>query len=152
MQVMAHRQVCVFPAIMVTRQCARSGHGALWKMTISYLAMLDPSSQGQSTTLSSSRTPSSSPILVRGSTATTCPTMSASSTSPTPPPGCATCSSWVRASRLWGCEWPLPCSGEIVSAAGGDYTSLAVSGGVVAVHIQWLCNLDYDFLQYCLPK
>ena len=100
MQVMVHRQDCVSPAVMVTKQCARSGHGALWKMTISYLAMLDLSSPGQSTTLSSSRTPSSSPILVRGSIATTCPTMSASSTSPTPPPGCATCSSWVRASRL----------------------------------------------------
>jgi len=42
--------------------------------------------------------------------------------------------------------------GAIVAAAGGNYTTLAVNGGVVAVHIQWICNLDWDFLQYCLPK
>ena len=42
--------------------------------------------------------------------------------------------------------------GDLVLAAGGDYDSLATRGGVVAVHIQWLCDLDWDFQQYCLPK
>ena len=42
--------------------------------------------------------------------------------------------------------------GDIVSAAGGNYTSLSVGGGVVAVHIQWSCDLDWDFFTYCLPK
>ena len=37
-------------------------------------------------------------------------------------------------------------------AAGGDYTRLSVGGGVVAIHIQWICNLDWDFMKYCLPK
>ena len=26
------------------------------------------------------------------------------------------------------------------------------SGGVVAIHIQWICNLDFDFEENCLPK
>ena len=42
--------------------------------------------------------------------------------------------------------------GDIVLAAGGDYTSLATMGGVVAVHIMWICDLDWDFAKYCLPK
>ena len=42
--------------------------------------------------------------------------------------------------------------GDIVLAAGGDYTSLATMGGVVAVHIMWICDLDWDFTKYCLPK
>ena len=43
-------------------------------------------------------------------------------------------------------------SGDIVAAAGGNYSTLAVTGGVVAIHIQWLCNLDFDFYQNCLPR
>ena len=43
-------------------------------------------------------------------------------------------------------------AGDMVEAAGGNYTQLAVSGGVVAVHIQWICNLDWDFFKYCLPR
>ena len=39
-----------------------------------------------------------------------------------------------------------------MSAAGGDYKTLSISGGVVAVHIQWICNLDWDFMENCLPK
>ena len=39
--------------------------------------------------------------------------------------------------------------GDILSVAGGDYNTLAISGGVVAVHIQWICNLDLDFMQHC---
>ena len=42
--------------------------------------------------------------------------------------------------------------GDMVTAAGGNYSQLSVSGGVVAIHIQWLCNLDWDFMKYCLPK
>jgi len=42
--------------------------------------------------------------------------------------------------------------GDMVLAAGGNYTQLSISGGVVAVHIEWTCNLDWDFEQYCLPK
>ena len=40
----------------------------------------------------------------------------------------------------------------MVEAAGGDYEKLSVTGGVVAVHIQWICNLDFDFMEHCLPK
>ena len=29
---------------------------------------------------------------------------------------------------------------------------MAISGGVVALSIAWHCNLDYDFMEYCLPK
>ena len=42
--------------------------------------------------------------------------------------------------------------GDMVRAAGGNYTQLSISGGVVAVHIEWICNLDWDFDKYCLPK
>jgi len=42
--------------------------------------------------------------------------------------------------------------GDMVRAAGGDYNKLSVGGGVVAIHIQWICNLDWDFMKYCLPK
>ena len=27
-----------------------------------------------------------------------------------------------------------------------------IAGGVVAVHVEWSCNLDWDFNKYCLPK
>ena len=40
----------------------------------------------------------------------------------------------------------------MVTAAGGNYRQLSVSGGVVAIHIQWICNLDWDFMRHCLPK
>ena len=39
-----------------------------------------------------------------------------------------------------------------MTAAGGDYSQLATRGGVVAVHIQWICNLDWDFMKHCLPR
>ena len=42
--------------------------------------------------------------------------------------------------------------GDMVAAAGGNYTQLSISGGVVAVPIEWICNLDWDFQKYCLPK
>ena len=43
-------------------------------------------------------------------------------------------------------------TGDMVEAAGGNYSTLATTGGVVAVHIQWKCNLDFDFLKNCLPE
>jgi hypothetical protein len=43
-------------------------------------------------------------------------------------------------------------AGEIVEAAGGNYSILAITGGVVAVHIEWICNLDFDFHNNCLPR
>ena len=43
-------------------------------------------------------------------------------------------------------------AGDMVTAAGGNYSTLAATGGVVAIHIQWKCNLDFDFLQNCLPE
>jgi hypothetical protein len=27
-----------------------------------------------------------------------------------------------------------------------------LQGGVVAIHISWICNLDFDFMAYCLPR
>ena len=42
--------------------------------------------------------------------------------------------------------------GDMVRAAEGDYGSLAATGGVLAIHIQWICNLDLDFMENCLPK
>jgi hypothetical protein len=39
-----------------------------------------------------------------------------------------------------------------VEAAGGNYTTLSISGAVVAVHIKWTCNLDFDFENNCLPE
>ena len=43
-------------------------------------------------------------------------------------------------------------TGDMVEAAGGNYSTLATTGGVVAVHIQWKCNLDFDFIKNCLPE
>ena len=34
----------------------------------------------------------------------------------------------------------------------GNYNQLAVMGGVVGIDIQWNCDLDWDFMRYCLPK
>ena len=90
--------------------------------------------------------------MAKGSTATTCPTRSVSTISLILILGCVTYSSWVRSARtgfLFSKYSPL---GEIVDAAGGDYTSLSIGGGVVAVQIQWICNLDFDFMENCLPK
>ena len=46
----------------------------------------------------------------------------------------------------------FPITGDIVFAAGGNYSTLAITGGVVAVHIHWICNLDFHFQNNCLPK
>ncbi len=29
---------------------------------------------------------------------------------------------------------------------------MAIKGGVVSLSIAWHCNLDYDFMKYCLPN
>jgi P2X purinoceptor 3 len=42
--------------------------------------------------------------------------------------------------------------GDIVRMAGGNFTSLSISGGVVSISIQWKCDLDFDFQENCLPK
>jgi len=42
--------------------------------------------------------------------------------------------------------------GDIVTAAGGNYTAMAVTGGVVAIHIKWICDLNFDFHDNCLPE
>ena len=34
----------------------------------------------------------------------------------------------------------------------GDYSMLALNGGVIGINIEWNCNLDWDFQKYCLPK
>ena len=39
-----------------------------------------------------------------------------------------------------------------MKAAGGNYTTLSINGGVVAIHIKWICNLDFDFQKNCLPQ
>ena len=33
----------------------------------------------------------------------------------------------------------------------GQYEKLAIQGGVVGINIQWNCDLDWDFMKYCLP-
>ena len=33
----------------------------------------------------------------------------------------------------------------------GQYDKLAIKGGVVGIDIQWNCDLDWDFMKYCLP-
>ena len=42
--------------------------------------------------------------------------------------------------------------GDIVESAGGNFSRLSVKGGVISISIQWNCDLDYDFMTYCLPK
>lgn len=41
--------------------------------------------------------------------------------------------------------------GDIVTSAGENFTQLAVRGGVVVISIEWNCNLDWDFLEFCKP-
>ena len=42
--------------------------------------------------------------------------------------------------------------GDIIDLANGSFTKISVKGGVVGVYINWNCDLDWDFEQYCLPK
>ena len=34
----------------------------------------------------------------------------------------------------------------------GNYSKLALEGGVISIDIKWDCNLDWDFTKFCLPK
>ncbi|EFX89097.1 hypothetical protein DAPPUDRAFT_310786 [Daphnia pulex] len=40
---------------------------------------------------------------------------------------------------------------DIVSLAGENFTQLAIRGGVIVISIDWNCNLDLDFLEFCKP-
>ena len=60
------------------------------------------------------------------------------------------CSYRLADPRTWLCN--IFRLGDMVEAAGGNYTTLATTGGVVAIHIKWKCNLDFDFLKNCLPE
>ena len=40
----------------------------------------------------------------------------------------------------------------MVRLAGEDFRELAVNGAVIAVVIEWECDLDHDFMKYCRPK
>ena len=42
--------------------------------------------------------------------------------------------------------------GDIVELAEGNFTELSLNGGVISISIKWRCDLDYDFMKYCLPK
>ena len=88
---------------MATYPFVKFSPGAPWKMTGCSWEKTNLSLLDQSITRSSSRTPSNSPILAKGSTATTCQTMSVSTTSLIPTPGCATYSSWVRSDQTGFC-------------------------------------------------
>ena len=34
----------------------------------------------------------------------------------------------------------------------GNYSRLTLKGGVINVDIKWDCNLEWDFMKYCLPR
>ena len=38
-----------------------------------------------------------------------------------------------------------------IEFAGEDFSQLAVRGGVIVVSIDWHCNLDWDFMEFCRP-
>jgi len=40
----------------------------------------------------------------------------------------------------------------IVEEAGENYSKMAIKGGVVAIIINWDCNLDFDAEKHCFPK
>ena len=42
--------------------------------------------------------------------------------------------------------------GDIITLAEGNFTRLSLKGGVISISIQWNCDLDYDFMEFCLPK
>ena len=39
-----------------------------------------------------------------------------------------------------------------MNSISGNYSTLALKGGVISVDIKWDCNLDWDFAKFCLPK
>ena len=42
--------------------------------------------------------------------------------------------------------------GDIVELAGGNFSKIAIKGGVISIQITWNCDLDWNFDEYCLPK
>ena len=42
--------------------------------------------------------------------------------------------------------------GDIVELAGGNFTKIAIKGGVLTIQITWNCDLDWNFDDWCLPK
>jgi len=40
---------------------------------------------------------------------------------------------------------------DMVNFAGENFTQLSIKGGVIVITINWDCNLDWDFLEYCRP-
>ena len=42
--------------------------------------------------------------------------------------------------------------GDIVHLAGGNFSKIAIKGGVISIQITWNCDLDWNFEKYCLPK
>ncbi|ODN02953.1 P2X purinoceptor 4 [Orchesella cincta] len=42
--------------------------------------------------------------------------------------------------------------GDIVEAAGHNFSQVAKKGAVVEVEISWNCDLDFSFMEYCRPK
>ena len=41
---------------------------------------------------------------------------------------------------------------QLAYITSGNYSKLAIRGAVIAIKIKWECNLDLDFMTYCLPK
>ena len=42
--------------------------------------------------------------------------------------------------------------GDIIELAGGNFSKIAIKGGVISIQITWDCDLDWDFMKNCLPK
>ncbi|CAL8073877.1 unnamed protein product [Orchesella dallaii] len=42
--------------------------------------------------------------------------------------------------------------GDIVEAAGENFSKVAVKGGVFRIEINWECDLDWDFTKHCNPR
>ena len=40
----------------------------------------------------------------------------------------------------------------IINLAGEKYSSVALTGAVISVGIDWDCDLDHDFLTHCRPE
>ena len=34
----------------------------------------------------------------------------------------------------------------------GNYHKLALKGGIIGISVEWNCDLDWNFMEYCLPK
>jgi len=39
----------------------------------------------------------------------------------------------------------------MISIAGENFTQLSIKGGVIVITINWECDLDWDFLEFCKP-